>query len=141
MIYPLYKLLKAGSKISCRQHDPDEGIDVQINFSNMSNKMKISLGKYQHAQAMKKYERRNPEPHTRYFLNPMRPGVRLTRQERRLRINRYKIKRNKRRWGLMEYRDLGRRDYVNRRLRVKGRFISKEKAIELLFGTGPDAEA
>ena len=84
---------------------------------------------------MKKYKRRHPDHlQTRYFLNPMRPGVRLTRQQRKLRINRYKIKRNKRRWGLMEYRDLGRRDYVNRRLRVKGRFVSKETALKLLFG-------
>ena len=34
----------------------------------------------------------------------------------------------------MEYKDLGRRDYVNRRLRVKGRFVSKAKALKLLFG-------
>ena len=38
----------------------------------------------------------------------------------------------------MEYQDLGRRDYVNRRLRVKGRFISKEKALILLFGEEND---
>ena len=71
----------------------------------------------------------------------MRPGIRLTPQERQLRIDRYKIKRNKRRWGLMEYKDLGRRDYVNRRLRVKGRFISKETAYKLLFGPNARQEA
>ena len=41
----------------------------------------------------------------------------------------------------MEYQDLGRRDYVNRRLRVKGRFVSRQKAVELLFGPDHEKEA
>ena len=41
----------------------------------------------------------------------------------------------------MEYRDLGRRDYVNRRLRIKGRFISKDTAIKLLFGPNSTEQA
>ena len=36
----------------------------------------------------------------------------------------------------MEYPDLGRREYVNRRLRIKGRFVSREKACQILFGPG-----
>ena len=41
----------------------------------------------------------------------------------------------------MEYRDLGRRDYVNRRLRIKGRFISKNTALKLLFGPNVKEQA
>ena len=46
---------------------------------------------------------------------------------------RYKIKRNRRKWGISAQYD-SRRQYVNRRLRIKGRFISKVKVVRLLFG-------
>jgi len=78
MIFPLYKFLKGSEKVICEQIKKDEGINVQINYTSMSNKMKIDLGKYMHAQEIKKYRRKHPAK-TRYFLNPMRPGVRLTK--------------------------------------------------------------
>ena len=78
MVFPLYKFLKGTDKVTCEQTKKEEGVDVRINYSMMSNKMKIDLGKYMHAQEIKRYRQKHPAK-TRYFLNPMRPGVRLTK--------------------------------------------------------------
>lgn len=42
--------------------------------------MKIELGNYIHRKKMSEYIKKNPEAkQTKYFTNPMRPGVRLTK--------------------------------------------------------------
>ena len=106
-----------------------------MNLLSMSKKMEDKLEKHLNEKKLKNYIERNPQTQaTQYFLNPMRPGVKLNKQQRLLRINRYKLKRNKRKWGTTSQTDLKRRSQRNRRLRVQGKFISKARAARLLFG-------
>jgi len=112
---------------------------LSLNIFSMSKKMQVQLEKHIHERRLKRYIENNPPPKTtKYFLNPMRPGVRLTKAQRLLRINRYKLKRNKRKWGISTQEVPKQRSKRNRRLRIQGRFISKLRACKLLFG--PEGE-
>ena len=100
----------------------------------MSSKLCDALKKFRLAKELKDYLKNKKQfAQKRYFLNPMKPGIRLTKQQRKFIINRYKLKRNKRRWGQVQNTDQEKTS-VNRRLRIQGRFISKLKACKLLFG-------